>query len=301
MEANRSLRELLSRRELVVAPGAYSALTARLVEQAGFEAVYMSGYCTSASMYGLPDVGLVTMTEMLANVRMLAGAVTIPLIADADTGYGNPINVVRTVREYEQAGAAALHIEDQVWPKRCGHMKGKEVIPREEMTGKIRAAVDGRRGADFVIIARTDAIAVEGLDAAIDRCHAYAEAGADVVFADGQRTMEDIERLPRECAEIPCMINLGPLTPSLSVDEIRKLGYSIAIFPGICLIPAVAAIQGALRGFKENGSIPAQAGGEETPRIFAVFNEFLGANFQLALGERYRGRRQSAASVVDAE
>jgi 2-methylisocitrate lyase-like PEP mutase family enzyme len=301
MGANRSLRELLSRKDLVIAPGAYSALTARLVEQAGFEAVYMSGYCTCASMYGLPDVGLVTMTEMLTNVRMLAGAVAIPLIADADTGYGTPINVVRTVREYEKAGAAALHIEDQVWPKRCGHMKGKEVIPQDEMTGKIRAAVDGRRSADFVIIARTDAIAVEGLDAAIDRCHAYAEAGADVVFADGQHTLEHVERLPRECAGVPCMINLGPLTPSLSVADIRRLGYSIAIFPGVCLIPAVTAIQGSLRGLRETGSVPPQAGGEEVPRIFAAFNEFLGANAQFALDERYRARAQRPASGPDGD
>lgn len=295
MGANGSLRELLSRKELVVAPGAYSALTARLVEQAGFAAVYMSGYCTCASMYGLPDVGLATMTEMLANVRLLAGAVRIPLIADADTGYGNPINVVRTVREYEKAGAAALHIEDQVWPKRCGHMKGKAVIPLDEMIGKIRAAVDSRRRSDFVVIARTDAIAVEGLEAAIDRCRAYAEAGADVVFADGQRTMEDVERLPRECGDVPCMINLGPLTPPLSVGEIRRLGYAIAIFPGACLVPAVTAIQGALRGLRETGSVPPPAGGEEMPRIFAAFNELLGADAHLELDERYRAPRPGPA------
>ncbi|HSD11218.1 MAG TPA: isocitrate lyase/PEP mutase family protein [Candidatus Binatia bacterium] len=298
MEGKSALRELLRRKELIVAPGVYTALTAKLVEQAGFRAAYMSGYCTSASMYGLPDTGLVTMTEMLANLRLLAGAVEIPLIGDADTGYGNPINVARTVREYEKAGAAAIHIEDQVWPKRCGHMKGKEVIAVDEMAGKIRAAVDSRRSDDFVIIARTDAIAVEGLEAAIGRCHAYAEAGADVVFADGQRTMEHVERLPRECAPVPCMINLGPLTPPLSVPEIRNLGYAIAIFPGVCLAPAVAAIQRALQDLREagNGSL---GDGEEALRVFAAFNELLGADAWIALDRKYRPHPRDATPSAD--
>jgi 2-methylisocitrate lyase-like PEP mutase family enzyme len=150
---------MLSSGKLIVAPGAYDALTAKLIEGAGFEAVYMTGYGTAASMMAFPDIGLLTMTEMLANARAVAGAVSIPLIADVDTGYGNPINVIRTVREYEKAGAAAIHIEDQVWPKRCGHMSGKQVIPQHDMVAKIKAAVDSRESDDFLVIARCDALA----------------------------------------------------------------------------------------------------------------------------------------------
>jgi 2-methylisocitrate lyase-like PEP mutase family enzyme len=288
MAATPTLRALLARKEVIVAPGVYSALTAKLVARAGFSAAYMSGYCTAASRYGLPDTGLVTMTEMLDNVRSLAGAVEIPLIADGDTGYGNAMNVVRTVREYEAAGAAAIHIEDQVWPKRCGHMSGKEVIPIDEMTAKVRAAVDARRSADFVIIARTDAIAVEGLDAAIERCRAYADAGADVVFADGQQTTEHVERLPRAFPRVPCMINLGPLTPALSVADVQNLGYAIAVLPGICLAPAVRAIERALVELRDNRTAPAMAG-EEFLRLFAAFNELLQAREHLDLDRKYRG------------
>jgi 2-methylisocitrate lyase-like PEP mutase family enzyme len=282
-----SLRESLSKRELVVAPGAYSALTAKLVEAAGFGCVYMSGYCTAASTTGLPDLGLVTMTEMLNNVRALADAVRIPLIADGDTGYGNALNVVRTVREYEKAGAAALHIEDQVWPKRCGHMKNKHVIPKEEMVNKVRAAVDCRASTDFIIIARTDAIAVEGLQAAIDRLSAYAEAGADVVFADGQQTMEHIQEVSRQLPRVPCLINLGPLTPPLSVSELRELGYAIAIYPSICIGPAVLAIQDALARFKETGA-PLFAEPDQLMRLWTSFNEFLNVPQYSALEERYK-------------
>ena len=282
-----SLRESLSKRELVVAPGAYSALTAKLVEAAGFRCIYMSGYCTAASTTGLPDLGLLTMTEMLNNVRALANAVSIPLIADGDTGYGNALNVVRTVREYEKAGAAALHIEDQVWPKRCGHMKNKHVIPKEEMVNKVRAAVDCRTTKDFMIIARTDAIAVEGLQAAIDRLAAYAGAGADVVFADGQHTMEHIREVPKQLTGIPCLINLGPLTPPLSVSELQDLGYAIAIYPSICIGPAVLAIQDALARFKETGT-PLFAEPEQLMRLWTTFNEFLNVPQYSAMEEKYK-------------
>ncbi|MEW6443074.1 MAG: isocitrate lyase/PEP mutase family protein [bacterium] len=283
----KKLRKLIAEGELVVAPGAFSALTAKLVEEAGFNCVYMSGYCTAAFIYGYPDLGLVTMSEMLANARLLAEAVELPLIADGDTGYGNPINVVRTVREYERAGAAALHIEDQVWPKRCGHMTGKQVVPKEEMTAKIRAAVDARASDDFVIIARTDAIGVEGLESAIDRLHAYAAAGADVVFADGQTNMEQIERVPKECTEAPCMINMGPLTPALSVADIQKLGYAVAIFPAVCLGPAVLSVQDALRTFRGTGRTPALEG-EELIRLFGSFNKLMGADRYMALDRKYK-------------
>lgn len=287
MSQRNPLREMLSRRELVVAPGVYSALTAKLVEAAGFPCSYMSGYCTAASTMGLPDLGLLTMTEMLANVRAIAEAVSIPLIADGDTGYGNALNVMRTVREYEKAGAAAIHIEDQVWPKRCGHMANKQLIAKDEMVSKVRAAVDGRAGEDFVIIARTDAIAVEGLQAALDRLSAYAEAGADVVFADGQQTMEHIEAVPRRFGSLPCMINLGPLTPPLPVSELRALGYAIAIYPSLCIGPAVLATQDALERFKETGT-PLFAPPEKLMQLWTSFNEFLGVARYNETEQKYR-------------
>ncbi|MEW6444084.1 MAG: isocitrate lyase/PEP mutase family protein [bacterium] len=283
----KKLREMMALRELVVAPGAFSPLSAKLVQETGFKAVYMSGYCTSAFMYGYPDLGLVTMSEMLANVRLIAEAVEIPLIADGDTGYGNPINVARTVREYERAGAAALHIEDQVWPKRCGHMKGKQVIPAGDMVGKIKAAVDARRCRDLVVIARTDAIAAEGLESAIARCHAYAEAGADVIFADGQENMEQVRRVPEACGEVPCMLNMGPLTPPLSVPEIRRLGYAIVIFPAVCFAPAMLSMQESLQELRDSGRSPALEG-ESFMRIFGTFNKLLSTDHYLSLDQKYR-------------
>jgi len=287
MHQENNLRSLTSKGELVVAPGVYSALTAKLVEAAGFRCMYMSGYCTAASTMGLPDLGLLTMTEMLGNVRALSDAVSIPLIADGDTGYGNALNVQRTVKEYEKAGAAAIHIEDQVWPKRCGHMANKQVIPQGDMVSKIRAAVDGRASEDFVVIARTDAIAVEGLEAALDRLAAYAEAGADVVFADGQQTMEHIAAVPKRFTSVPSMINLGPLTPPLSVLELRELGYAIAIYPSLCIGPAVLATQEALERFKETGT-PAFADPDKMMRLWMFFNEFLDVPRYNAIEQKYR-------------
>ena len=205
------LRELLARPEPLVAPGAYDALSARLVEQAGFDVVYMTGFGTTASLAGRPDVGLLTGTEMVDNARRIAAAVDVPVIADADTGYGNAINVVRTVQAYEQAGVAGIHLEDQVMPKKCGHMSGKAVIPADEMAGKIRAAVEARRDPDFLLIARTDAAAVEGLAAAIDRGRAYADAGADVLFVEAPTSEDDIAQGRRaSCAAWRRWCSTGP-------------------------------------------------------------------------------------------
>ena len=202
----------------LVAPGAYDALSARLVEQAGFDAVYMTGFGTSASQLGRPDVGLLSGAEMVDQVRRLVEAVDRPVIADADTGYGNAINVIRTVRAYEQAGVAALHLEDQVMPKKCGHMSGKVVIPAEEMVGKIRAAVDARRDPELVLIARTDAAAVHGLDDAIARARAYAEAGADVLFVEAPTSEDAIARVASELGDVaPLVFNWaeGGRTPPI--------------------------------------------------------------------------------------
>ncbi len=285
--AGKKLRELMAKKELICAPGAYNALTAKLIEEAGFNSIYMSGYCTAATTLGLPDLGLLTMTEMLGNVRALADASELPLIADGDTGYGNPINVVRTIKEYERAGAAAIHIEDQVWPKRCGHMAGKQVIPKEDMVAKVRAAADCRLSDDFVIIARTDALAVEGLEAAIDRCHAYAEAGADVVFVDGQHTMEQIEAVPKQCPKWPSLINMGPLTPLLSVEEIVKIGYAIAIYPAACIGPAMLAIREGLKHLKETGNSPIKDT-EQMLQVFGAFNTFMKVPYYNELEEKYK-------------
>ncbi len=287
MDGPKRLRSLMSMHRLITAPGVYSALTAKLVEAAEFPCLYMSGYCTAAETVGLPDLGLLTMTEMLANVRAIADAVAIPLIADGDTGYGNALNVLRTVKEYEKAGAAAIHIEDQLWPKRCGHMENKQVIAPREMVDKVRAAVDARRSADFVIIARTDAIAVEGLPAALDRLAAYAEAGADVVFADGQQTMEHIQGVPARFPSTPTMINLGPLTPPLSVAALQELGYAIAVYPSACIGPAVAATRVALGHLKETGELPAVDSGQILA-LFKSFNNLLKVPEYIALEQKYK-------------
>ena len=210
MRTTTRLRVLLAGPDVLVAPGAYDALSARLIAQAGFQAVYMTGFGTAASVLGQPDVGLLTMSEMVSRASALA-AVTgdLPLIADADTGYGNPVNVRRTIREYEQAGVAGLHVEDQVWPKKCGHMEGKQVIPMEEMVQKVRAAVDARQDPDFVIIARTDANAVNGLEDALERGRAYREAGADVIFIEAPRSIAELKAIKQGFPDVPLLLT-GP-------------------------------------------------------------------------------------------
>src|SRR5437773_11911830 len=228
------LRELLVQRDLLVAPGAYDALSARLIAQAAFPAVYMTGFGTAASVLGQPDVGLLTMSEMVSRAAALAAVVgDRPLIADADTGYGNPINVRRTIREYERAGVAGVHIEDQVWPKKCGHMEGKQVIPMDEMVQKVRAAVEARKDPDFVIIARTDANAVHGLEDAIRRGKAYYEAGADVIFIEAPRSMIELRSIAQAFPGVPLLFNWAESgkTPPLPLEEIRALGFKLVIFP----------------------------------------------------------------------
>lgn len=279
-----TLKQLLSKKKLIVAPGAYDALTAKLIEGAGFEVVYMTGYGTAASTLGLPDIGLLTMTEMLNNARAIADAVNIPLIADADTGYGNPINVIRTVREYERAGAAAIHIEDQIWPKRCGHMSGKQVIPKDEMAAKIRAATDSRKDEDFLIIARCDALAAEGWDASIERGYAYVEAGADIIFIEAPETVEQMEEIPK-LFDVPCLINIAPRTPVLPMKELEEMGYAIAIYPGICLMASIQATLDSLRQFRETGR-PADFG--DFLASFMEFNQFIGLPEYNELGDKYR-------------
>ncbi len=249
MKPTARLRALLSSGQIVVAPFVWDAFLARLAVRAGFEAVYMTGFGTAAAR-GFPDVGLLTMTEMVANASCIAGAVDVPVIADADTGYGNPVNVRRTVREYERANVAAIHIEDQVWPKKCGFFEGKQVIPVEDMTAKVRAACDARTDSDFVIIARTDALAAHGWDEAAMRARRYREAGADLVFVDGIRTVDDLQHYARELADLPKVFN-GQLLP---VSEVAALGFSLML-AGSTLPVVYQAVLGAFMELRETGTV----------------------------------------------
>ena len=250
------LRRRLEAGELVLAPGCYDVLGARLIEEAGFEAAYMTGFGSAASRLGRPDVGLITLTEMVDNARRIAACLEIPVIADADTGYGNAINVIRTVQEYEAAGVAAIHIEDQVIPKKCGHMEGKQLIAASEMAAKVAAAVAARRSPDFLIIARTDARAVEGLAAALERARAYREAGADVLFVEAPQSTDEIEVIARAFPDVPLLFNYaeGGKTPPVSHELLRDLGYRLVIFPLSLLLTATAAMRQALREIKAQGS-----------------------------------------------
>ena len=251
-----SLRERLAAGEMVLAPGCYDALGARLIEQAGFDAVYMTGFGSSAARLGRPDVGLMTLSEMVDNAHRIAQAVDVPLIADADTGFGNPINVVRTVEEYEAAGAAAIHLEDQVMPKRCGHMEGKQVIPAAEMESKVRAAVASRTSPEFLIIARTDARAVEGLPAALERARRYRDAGADVLFVEAPQSEGEIAEVAQAFPDVPLLFNYaeGGKTPPVTHDFLRDAGFRLVIFPLSNLLAATAAMRSVLARIRSAGT-----------------------------------------------
>jgi len=251
-----ALPERFEAGEMVLAPGCYDALGARLIEQAGFPAAYMTGFGSAASHLGRPDVGLMTMSEMVDNARQIAEAVDIPVIADADTGYGNSLNVIRTVREYEAAGVAAIHLEDQVTPKKCGHMDDKQLVPAHEMASKIAAAAAARRSPGFLIIARTDARAVEGLDAALRRARRYREAGADALFVEAPQSVSEIEAIAQEFTDVPLLFNYaeGGKTPAVSYELLRELGFSLVIFPLTLLLSATGAMRAALARVKADGT-----------------------------------------------
>src|ERR1700759_871366 len=253
MTPRQKMRELITRRGYTMAAGAYDTLTARLVEQTGFEAVYLTGGGYSRAN-GYPDLGLLTLSENVRFIGLTVEAVGIPVIADADTGYGNAINVIRTVREYEKSGVAGFHIEDQVSPKKCGHYEGKEVISRAEMVGKIKAAVDTRRDADMVIIARSDARAIEGLQASIDRVNAYLEAGADVGFVEAPQTVEEL-RIVGRSVNGPNLVNVfeGGKTPMLAASELQAMGFRLGIYPSQTHRAAIRAAQKVLSALKESG------------------------------------------------
>src|SRR5712691_551282 len=284
MSTTRTLRELLKSQRVIRSLGAHDVFTARLREVGGLETVFVGGFGTSASLLGMPDVGFLTLTEMADAVRRMAQRVAIPVVADGDTGHGDLHNVVRTVREFEQAGAAGILLEDQVAPKRCGHFQGKQVIPAEEMALKLRAALDARRDPDFVVIARTDARAVEGIDAAIARANRYGEAGADVCFIEAPQTREELERIPREVAK-PLLVNMltGGVTPILTVDELQRLGYKIVVCPIESLLVLGAGLRRLIATFLERGRVELPP---DEMMTFAEIKQLLGLDEVLGLRDR---------------
>ncbi|HEV7391535.1 MAG TPA: isocitrate lyase/PEP mutase family protein [Burkholderiales bacterium] len=290
------LRALLAQSRCIVAPGVADALAARLVAREGFEAIYMTGFGTSLTRLGAPDIGLLTATEMIDNAARIADASGLPLIADADTGYGNPMNVRRTIRDYEKAGVAGVHLEDQAWPKRCGHLAGKRVIPTAEMVAKIKAACDARRDHDFVVIARCDAIAVEGVEAALARGERYREAGADMLFIEAPVGREQVDRVSRHFKGVPLLYNMAASgkTPDLPADELGSLGFRLAIYPNWIILAAIPAMQGMLRELKRSGSI---AGVRKNAATFKEFTEIAGLPEIQELEERYGVPEDQRASL----
>ena len=255
MNSRQTLKRLLNRNKLLVAPGCFDGLSARLVEKAGFEAAYLSGGAVARSM-GIPDIGLVTMSETIERAAQVISAVTIPVIADADTGYGNAVNLVRTVREFERVGVAAIHIEDQITPKRCGHLDGKEVIPLAEMELKLAAALKVRTDPDFCIIARTDARGVNGFDDAIARAQAFAKLGVDAVFVEAPQSEEELAEIPRRLPGVPLLVNVfkGGKTPMLPMQRLERMGYRIAIYPSETQRASIRAMRTALDTLKREGT-----------------------------------------------
>jgi 2,3-dimethylmalate lyase len=284
----RKLRQLLDGAQPVLAPGAFDAFSARLIESIGFSVVYMTGFGTAASRLGRPDVGLLTMTEMVDNAARIVDAVDVPVIADADTGYGNAINVVRTVQQYEQAGVAAIHLEDQVWPKKCGHMEGKQVIGADEMAEKIRAAKAAQTSEDFVVIARTDSRAVMGFDAALERARQYEAAGADLLFIEALETVAEVEAAASAFSHAQLVFNWaeGGKTPPLDLDQLAQLGFKLVIYPLSVLLTYMSAARQALNNLYEHG---APLGYLEDLPSFKEILDFIGAPELQALERQFSG------------
>ena len=252
----RKLRALLRPERTLIAPGAFSPMPAKLVEQAGFEAVYMPGGGTAMNRLGVADLGLVSMTEMVDNAAAIAQSVRIPVIADGDTGFGNALNVQRTVREYERAGVAAIHLEDQQFPKRCGHLIGKSLIPLQEAALKIRAAVEARSDPDFMIIARCDALALAGMEETVERCRAYLDAGADMLFVESPRSLDEIAQIPRSIpGDHLFNVAAGGKTPFLSSEKLCSLGYRLMILPNFTALVAIKAMAEALAEMRRVGNV----------------------------------------------
>jgi 2-methylisocitrate lyase-like PEP mutase family enzyme len=288
IEHARRLRELLAGPEPVIAPGCYDALTALLIERAGFGCAYLGGASVAFSKLGRPDIGLATMSEMAEVVGHIRERIGLPLIVDADNGFGNALNVYRTVRTYERAGASAIQLEDQTLPKRCGHLPGKSLIPAAEMLGKIRAAQDARASSDTLIIARTDAISVDGLDAALDRAAAYVEQGADVLFVESPRSRDELVRVGRELGHrVPLLANMveGGKTPLLPAAELGQLGFRLVIFPGAMVRVLSRAGADYLDVLRRDGTT---AGLLDRMNDFDAINAIIGTDELLERGDRYR-------------
>jgi 2-methylisocitrate lyase-like PEP mutase family enzyme len=286
MRSTSKLKEIMERRTAIVVPGAANAMFARAIEDLGFEAVYVTGAGIANMELGMPDIGLTTMTEVAEIVARLASGVSIPIIADADTGYGNPLNIVRTVRTFERAGAAGIQIEDQIFPKKCGHFAGKEVIPIGEMLDKIRAAVDARQDSDLQIIARTDIRAVEGLDQAIERANAFLEAGADATFIEAPISVDELARIPREI-RAPQIANIvyGGKTPDLGRAKLAEMGFSIVLYANAVLQAALKAGYDVLRALKKDGTLQSV---QERLASFEERQRAVGKHDWDALEARYR-------------
>ena len=290
-----NLRTRLGRRPIVVAPGVYDAFTALVAEQSGFRTLYVSGAAISYTRLGRPDIGLVSMSEVVEIVGVIRDRVNTDLIVDADTGYGNAFNVGRTMRLFERAGASAIQLEDQDFPKRCGHLDGKVLIPAAEMAGKIKAAVDARRSRETLVIARTDAIAVEGFKRAIERAGLYRNAGADVLFVEAPKTRVELKRIPPTLSGVPLMANMveGGKTPPLSAAELESMGFALVIFPG-------GIVRALARMASEYYTSLAARGTSEPFRSrmldFTTLNELVGTPEMLALGKRYESAARPRGS-----
>lgn len=284
------LRELIEVDDILVCPGAHDPMTAMAIERAGFDGVYMTGYGTSLSRAGVPDAGLITMPEMVANANAVQEAVEVPVLGDADNGYGNATNVVRTVREYIKTGAGGIHIEDQSFPKRCGHVSGRKVIPRDEAVGKFRAAADVRdeRDEDFVIIARTDARgAVDGsLEDAIERANAYCDAGADGAFVEGLADEDEVVRAG-EAVDAPLLYNLAGISPRLEPRELDEMGYDLVIYPGLAMQSTIAAVYSYASKLESEGTRAFVEMEEEFETLPFGFHEFSGFPDVVEQEERY--------------
>jgi 2-methylisocitrate lyase-like PEP mutase family enzyme len=279
-------RSRLAKKELLVAPGVFDGISARIADQMGFEALYMTGYGAVASHLGLPDAGIATYTDMVDRVKVLAGSTKTPLMADGDTGYGGLLNVQHTVRGYEAAGAVAIQLEDQEFPKKCGHMLGRRVVPIEDMVDKIKVAVASRDSGDFLIIARTDARTALGLDEALRRADAYAKAGADILFVESPESLEEMRTIGRSF-DRPLMANMveGGRTPLADRKTLEEIGYSIAIFPALGFLAAGAALRQVYRYLKEQGS---SVGIDASLYKFAEFSDLMGFRAVAEFDETYR-------------
>ncbi|MCY4639420.1 MAG: oxaloacetate decarboxylase [Chloroflexi bacterium] len=286
MRHSTALRERLDQPQIIVLPGAYDALSARLAQRAGFDALFTTGFGFSAAALGAPDYGLLTASEVLDRVRLITAAVDVPLVADMDTGYGNPLNVVRTVRECVQADVAGIILEDQEWPKKCGHFEGKRVIPAEEHAQKIRAAADARADDDLVIIGRTDARAPLGLDEAVRRGRLYFESGADVVFVEAPQSLDELRAVRTAIPDAPLFANMieGGKTPLLSSAELQELGYAMVVFPLAALFSAARAIAETYRALHDEKTTAGRSGAMVG---FHEFEQIVGAPDWHELEERY--------------